>query len=170
MGIFELPKDYNEIKRVDLQKNIKLAVLINVAALVIAILLVPIGLIIAPISLETFTGNPFELLISLVLLLIGMILYLLCHELTHGIFIKKYSGRAPIIHMKDINTNIDLNDMDNNLVELGAGDVDFESIVRWGENNGVEYYCIEQDSSKIGMFESLKIALDNLTKIFENLK
>lgn len=85
-------------------------------------------------------------------------------------FIKRYSGRSPIIHMKDINTSIDLNDMDNNLVELGSGDVDFESIVRWGEDNGVEYYCIEQDSSKIGMFESLKIALENLTKIFENLK
>ncbi|MGG7178010.1 sugar phosphate isomerase/epimerase family protein [Clostridium paraputrificum] len=85
-------------------------------------------------------------------------------------FIKRYSGRTPIIHMKDIDTSLDLNDMDNNLREVGCGDVDFESIIRWGEKNGVEYYCIEQDSSKIGMFESLKIGLENLTKICDKLK
>ncbi|MEG0642080.1 MAG: sugar phosphate isomerase/epimerase, partial [Clostridium sp.] len=85
-------------------------------------------------------------------------------------FIKRYSGRTPIIHMKDINTSIDLMDMENNLTEVGCGDVDFESIIRWGEENGVEYYCIEQDTSKIGMFDSLKIGLDNLTKICDNLK
>lgn len=85
-------------------------------------------------------------------------------------FIKRYSGRTPIIHMKDIDTSIDLMDMDNNLKEVGQGDVDFESIIRWGEENAVEYYCIEQDSSKIGMFESLKIGLENLNNICDKIK
>lgn len=84
-------------------------------------------------------------------------------------YIKRYSGRTPIIHMKDIDTSIDLMDMDNNLREVGEGDVDFESIIRWGEENGVEYYCIEQDSSKIGMFESLKIGLENLNRIIDKI-
>jgi len=84
-------------------------------------------------------------------------------------YIKRYSGRAPLIHMKDIDTSFDLTDLKNNLTELGTGDVDFESIIKWGEDNGVEYYCIEQDSSKIGMFKSIEIGLNNLRSIMEKL-
>jgi len=85
-------------------------------------------------------------------------------------FIKRYSGRTPLIHMKDIDTSIDLNDLENNLVELGTGDVDFETIIKWGEENGVEHYCIEQDSSKIGMFNSIEISLNNLRAIMDKLE
>ena len=84
--------------------------------------------------------------------------------------IKKYSGRMPLIHCKDILLNEDKNDMDKNLVEVGTGDVDFKSIIEYGVKNGVEYFCIEQDRSKMSMFDSMKIGFDNLTKIATEIK
>lgn len=80
-------------------------------------------------------------------------------------YIKKYAGRILTIHMKDIDTSLDLMDMDANLRECGSGDVDFESIIRWGEENGVRSYAIEQDSSKIGIYESMKQSLAYLQEL-----
>ncbi|EIA19080.1 sugar phosphate isomerase/epimerase family protein [Listeria fleischmannii] len=80
-------------------------------------------------------------------------------------YIKRYSGRAPIIHMKDYIPGFDLTDMDNNLTEIGSGTVDFKSVIEWGEQNGVEYYCIEQDRSKLDMFKSLEVSLNALKNI-----
>jgi len=96
MGIFELPEGYTEIRRVNLQKDIKLAILINVVALIIVALLVLIGLTITPMSIPFTTGNLPNLLVyslDLLILLIGLIAYLISHEFVHGVFIKKYSGK-----------------------------------------------------------------------------
>ncbi|WP_461218084.1 sugar phosphate isomerase/epimerase family protein [Lapidilactobacillus salsurivasis] len=78
---------------------------------------------------------------------------------------KKFSGRAPIVHLKDYIKGFAPDDMDHNLTELGSGDLDFKSIVSWGEENGVDYYCIEQDYSKIGVFNSLSKSFDYLMSI-----
>ncbi|MGT2964673.1 sugar phosphate isomerase/epimerase family protein [Streptococcus acidominimus] len=78
---------------------------------------------------------------------------------------KKFSHRAPIVHLKDYIKGYDPKDMAHNLTELGSGDVDFEEIVGWGEANGVEYYCIEQDYSKIGMLHSLAKSFEYLRSI-----
>ena len=83
--------------------------------------------------------------------------------------IKKYSGRMPIIHCKDIIKSLDPMDFENNLTEVGSGDVDFKSILKYGVENGVEYFCIEQDHSKIGMFESLKMGLEYLTNLAKEI-
>ncbi|MBC1573952.1 sugar phosphate isomerase/epimerase [Listeria booriae] len=77
-------------------------------------------------------------------------------------YVKRYSGRAPIVHMKDFRSGFELEDMANNLVEIGDGEVDFAAIIAWGERHGVEYYCIEQDRSDLNMFESLKKSRDYL--------
>lgn len=79
--------------------------------------------------------------------------------------IKQYAWRAPIIHLKDYKKGFDPQDMDHNLVELGKGDVDFPAIVQWGEQNGVQYYCVEQDYSHIGMFNSMRESFDYLTSL-----
>ncbi|MBC2255611.1 sugar phosphate isomerase/epimerase [Listeria ivanovii] len=82
-----------------------------------------------------------------------------------GEFMKRYSGRAPIVHMKDFVSGFELEDMDNNLVEIGQGEVDFRAIIVWGEANGVEYYCIEQDRSKRDMFDTLKASYNYLLNL-----
>lgn len=83
--------------------------------------------------------------------------------------IKKYSGRAPILHLKDYRSGYDVNDMDNNLMEVGSGEINMKAVVQWGEASGVEYYCVEQDYSRIGIFESLKRGFDYLVSLEEEL-
>jgi len=93
MGIFELPEGYTEIKRVDLQKNIKLAVLVNVLALVIAVVVFFIGTLVNPFSFSIDYENLTGTLLTLGGVFFAMILYLVAHELIHGVFMKKYSGK-----------------------------------------------------------------------------
>ncbi|ASN04324.1 sugar phosphate isomerase/epimerase family protein [Virgibacillus necropolis] len=84
--------------------------------------------------------------------------------------LKKYSGRAPILHLKDYKEGFESDDMDNNLVEVGLGDVNMEEVIQWGEWNGVEFYCIEQDYSKIGIFESLKQGFEHILHLGNKIK
>ncbi len=87
---FTLPEEYRLLREIDLQKNKKLAVLVNVGALVIALPLFLLGLWLQP---------PFrdgELILSLPALLValfGMVAYLFLHEWVHGIFIRHYCGK-----------------------------------------------------------------------------
>ena len=93
MGSFELPEGYQEIKRVNLQKDKKLAILVNVAALVIAMAMGAVGNLIVPLRIDTSVEGLARLLISMLAVLVGMIAYLVLHELVHGVCIKKYSGK-----------------------------------------------------------------------------
>lgn len=79
--------------------------------------------------------------------------------------IKRYSGRMPIIHMKDFKPGFEEKDMDNNLTECGNGSVDFRSVINYGNEHGVEYFVIEQDRSTKDMFESMKESLDYLRSL-----
>lgn len=83
--------------------------------------------------------------------------------------IKMYSGRAPMLHFKDFKHGFAHEDMENSVKEVGSGDVDFASIIKWGEANKVEYYCVEQDFSKIGAFNSLQKSFDYLMGLQESL-
>lgn len=93
MGVFELPDGYNEIKRVNFQKDKLLAILINIGVLVIAILLFSMGSVFVPFELEINVNNAYSVLFSTLGLLLAMVLYMFAHEFIHGIFIKKYSGK-----------------------------------------------------------------------------
>ena len=93
MGIFELPEGYAEIKRVNLKKDKKLAVLLNIAVLIIAAALVPIGLAVTPIYFSSIIESGYDFSIHMFILIFGIIVYMVGHELVHGIFIKKYSGK-----------------------------------------------------------------------------
>lgn len=76
--------------------------------------------------------------------------------------IKSYSGRCPIVHLKDFKSGFDRFDLANSVTEVGSGIVKMDKIVSWGMDNGVEYYCVEQDSSKIGMLNSMARSFDYL--------
>ena len=84
MKILNLPSEYNEIKTIDLQKNTKLAILVNGLSLVLALAVFLIGLLIQPMSLNF--QSPFFILIPM------LIVYIVLHEFVHGVFFKKYSG------------------------------------------------------------------------------
>jgi Protein of unknown function (DUF3267). len=93
MGIFKLPEGYSEIKRVNLQKDKKLAIILNVGALIIAVALFIVGGIFVPFSFEISEENLLVSLLKLFGVLVAIVLYLVAHEMVHGIFIKKYSGK-----------------------------------------------------------------------------
>lgn len=86
-----LPAGYREIFKINLQKDKKTAVLINAMALVIMILMLIPAFLTADVSnvFSVFTMPHCTVLIG------GMILYLILHELVHGIFMKKFSGVKP---------------------------------------------------------------------------
>lgn len=79
--------------------------------------------------------------------------------------IKQYSRRAPIIHLKDCIADYRDQDEKHNMTEVGSGAIDMLSVIRWGEANGVEYYCIEQDHSSIGMFASMEKSFNYLAQL-----
>ena len=84
-----LPENYNKYYSVDLQKNKKIAVIINLLAFVITIIMVVAGIFINPIMSFLDTTNGYlPLLARLVCIALGSIAYIILHELIHGIAMK----------------------------------------------------------------------------------
>ena len=84
-----LPENYNKYYSVDLQKNKKIAVIINLLAFVIAIIMVVAGIFINPIMSFLDTTNGYlPLLARLLCIALGSIAYIILHELIHGIAMK----------------------------------------------------------------------------------
>lgn len=79
-------------------------------------------------------------------------------------FIQAYANRMPIIHLKDMT-----NDERRTFAEIGTGVIDFAPILAWGEQNGVEWYAVEQDVCPGKPMDSLAISLENLNKLAERL-
>ena len=84
-AVCELPVGYEEIYAVDLQKDKKKALLVNLIAVGIAALMIVPMLFVVPISsffnMDSGIGKYFIRLFSLVVLLVA---YMVLHELVHG--------------------------------------------------------------------------------------
>ncbi len=84
-----LPEGYREICSIDLQKNKKLSFLVNVIAVAIAAVMVIAAHFYVPISALYDVGVGYGLyFVRCIVLLVGVVLYLVLHELTHGIVMK----------------------------------------------------------------------------------
>jgi hypothetical protein len=88
-----LPNGYREVRRVDLMRNRKEAVLINLLALVIAGGVTVVGFMICPPFREVQIG--IYTVISMIVTMIGIVGYMVLHELIHGVFMKAFSGLKP---------------------------------------------------------------------------
>lgn len=75
-------------------------------------------------------------------------------------YIRRFPNQMPILHLKDMTS-----DGKENFAEIGAGCIDFEPILKWGEQNGVEWYAVEQDICAGSPFDSLDLSLANLIKM-----
>lgn len=103
MNVAVLPDGYEERTSIDLQKNVKLAVGVNLAALGIAAVLFVIGWLIVPFSTlildmasaDSFLPSPAKLLLKFAVMLVGIFLYMVLHEAVHGIFMRYYGKRKP---------------------------------------------------------------------------
>lgn len=89
-----LPEGYKEIKQIDLQKDKKLAgVVTGLALIVMAVMVIPM-LFIVPIKSFMADGK-IMYLAKLGVIVVGMIVYIVLHELVHGIVMKYYSKIKP---------------------------------------------------------------------------
>ncbi len=86
-----LSDGYQAVRSVDLQTNKKLALLVNILAVVIAAILAVVGCFIAPITmLFDFEQGMALYFARLGVLLGGTVLYIILHEAVHGIFMRIY--------------------------------------------------------------------------------
>lgn len=90
-----LPENYKEIMAVDLQNNKKQMLLVNGVALVVMIIMIVLGIAFRPLDLEIYIDNPILGFIHIAILLVGTVVYMVLHELTHGVFMYGYSKVKP---------------------------------------------------------------------------
>lgn len=90
-----LPEGYQETFRVDLKKNKKQMILVSVISLILIIVMLiplPSRYFINQIAESLKDGS---YLYKCLVLLIGSVVYIILHELVHGVFMKKFSGVKP---------------------------------------------------------------------------
>ncbi len=75
-------------------------------------------------------------------------------------YIKKYAGRCPLIHLKDMEAG-----EAKDYAEVGNGIMDIEGIVAAAEQSGVKWAIVEQDKCKRSSLESISISMENLKKM-----
>lgn len=84
-----LPEGYREILAIDLQKNKKLMLLVNGIAIVLAALTFVVGIRQVPVStLFDMSGGMGAYFARFGLLLVGIVAYMVLHELTHAVVMK----------------------------------------------------------------------------------
>ena len=73
-------------------------------------------------------------------------------------YIRKFSGRVPLLHLKDRNKNADkyIN------AEIGGGTVDWDSVLNETDGAGVEWHIVEQRCQEFPIFESIQMSLEFL--------
>ncbi len=87
----ELPEGYSEIFSVDLSKNKRQAIFVNVLALVIAVAMIVPAIIF--VSIPELDIGAF--LIRASVALVGIFVYIILHELTHGLFMVLFGCKKP---------------------------------------------------------------------------
>ena len=91
-----LPEGYVLLEHIDLQKDKKLMGIVNGLALAAMVPLVILGHLVVQISALYSTEDGIGMMwLRLAVLFAGYLLYMVLHELTHGVCMKYYSG-APV--------------------------------------------------------------------------
>ena len=91
----QLPAGYRKLTDIDLQNNKKEMLLVNGGALVLMVLCALPGMLRVPISALFDTGDMLAYALRFVALAGGTVLYLVLHELVHGIFMWYYTKVKP---------------------------------------------------------------------------
>ncbi len=72
-------------------------------------------------------------------------------------FVELCAGRMPLLHLKDYAIGTDSKP---NFAEIGAGNLEFASIIAAAEKGGCEWFIVEQDTTPGDPFDSLKQSFD----------
>ncbi|MHC5034574.1 MAG: sugar phosphate isomerase/epimerase family protein [Planctomycetota bacterium] len=77
-------------------------------------------------------------------------------------YIRKYSGRLPILHIKDMSA-----DESRTFAEIGMGILDWPAIHQAAVEAGVEFYCVEQDTCPGDPFDSARISWEFMRELLK---
>ena len=89
-----LPENYEELLTVDLQKNKKLAIIVNgIAVLISVLMVVPMCFAVPFRALFDMSDGLAAYAIRFGVLLIGIFAYIILHEAVHGIVMKAFGAR-----------------------------------------------------------------------------
>ena len=72
-------------------------------------------------------------------------------------YIRKYPGRVPIVHLKDMEDT-----PERHYTEVGSGTQDLPAIFAASEAVGAMWYVVEQDASRIDTIDSARLSRANL--------
>jgi sugar phosphate isomerase/epimerase len=72
---------------------------------------------------------------------------------------KKYPGRFPLWHVKDMDKT-----PKQNFTEVGNGIIDFKKIFKYKDLAGMKYFFVEQDMTPGDPFVSIKESIDYIKK------
>ena len=93
-AVHTLPENYIQVFSVDLQKDKKKAVLVNVIAGIIALAMaMPVHFYVPFLTLFDMSGGLPAYAVRFVVLLGGVLLYMVLHELAHGITMKAFGTK-----------------------------------------------------------------------------
>jgi sugar phosphate isomerase/epimerase len=74
-----------------------------------------------------------------------------------AMYLQRYAGRVPLVHLKDITK-----DERQTFAPVGAGSVEFAPIFAAAEQAGARWYIVEQDRSDGSAIEDARTSLTNL--------
>jgi sugar phosphate isomerase/epimerase len=81
---------------------------------------------------------------------------------------KKYKDRLVMIHLKDRVANSPVNYSphdEQHIVELGKGSIDWKPLISQARAQGVKLALLDQDETKLPVFESMKMNFDYLNSL-----
>ena len=88
-----LPENYRPVLTVDLQKDRKKMLLVNGIAAVIGLVLAVLGHLYVPIgAMFSMKDGVLDYFLRFGALFVGILVYMVLHELVHGIFMRRFSG------------------------------------------------------------------------------
>jgi len=73
-------------------------------------------------------------------------------------YLQKYTGRVPLLHIKDMAANGDF-------AEIGNGTMNWDDIFNAAESTGVQHYIVEQDICPGDSLASVQLSVENLKKM-----
>lgn len=90
---FTLPAGYKQIAKIDLMNNKRQFLVVNIGAIIIAAVMFLAALFWHPVSIKLAEGGIWLLLAKIIIFIAAVLVYMVCHELVHGFFIKLFSGK-----------------------------------------------------------------------------
>ena len=90
-----LPEGYEEILSIDLQKDKRLMLTVNGAAVLISVAMIVLGIILHPIKIFYHEQFLIRALMHLAIIGVGSVLYIILHEAVHGVFMRLFCRVKP---------------------------------------------------------------------------